>query len=49
MILASALDQAFCVGADLKERPASTTMIFAAQRPVFVEAFGALRRRCGCR
>ena len=43
VVLCSALSQAFCVGADLKERSRFDDDQLAAQRSVFVEAFGAMR------
>lgn len=43
LMLSSALERAFCVGADLKERHRFTDDDLAAQRDVFVECFGALR------
>jgi enoyl-CoA hydratase/carnithine racemase len=43
VILASALERSFCVGADLKERQTFDDHDFAAQRPIFVSAFAALR------
>jgi enoyl-CoA hydratase/carnithine racemase len=42
MILGSALSQAFCVGADLKERGRFDDDQLRAQREVFVETFGAV-------
>jgi enoyl-CoA hydratase/carnithine racemase len=42
MILASALDRAYCVGADLKERAGFDDDDLRAQRAVFIEAFGAV-------
>ena len=42
VVLCSALSQAFCVGADLKERSRFDDDQLDAQRPVFVEAFDAL-------
>jgi enoyl-CoA hydratase/carnithine racemase len=42
VVLCSALPQAFCVGADLKERSRFDDDQLAAQRSVFVEAFGAV-------
>ncbi len=42
VVLTSAADRAFCVGADLKERAAMTDAEIMAQRPVFRAAFGAL-------
>jgi enoyl-CoA hydratase/carnithine racemase len=41
VLLCSALPQAFCVGADLKERGRLDDDQLRAQREVFVEAFGA--------
>ena len=43
LILSSALEGAFCVGADLKERHRFTDDDLRAQREVFIECFGALR------
>lgn len=43
VIISSALDKAFCVGADLKERRGFDNDDLRRQRPVFQEAFGALR------
>ena len=43
VIISSALERAFCVGADLKERHSFTDDEFRAQREVFLECFGALR------
>src|SRR4029453_6625276 len=43
VIISSALDKAFCVGADLKERRGLDNDDLRRQRPVFQEAFGALR------
>ena len=43
VIISSALERAFCVGADLKERHDFTDDDLRAQRSVFVECFGALR------
>jgi enoyl-CoA hydratase/carnithine racemase len=43
VIISSALERAFCVGADLKERRAFNNDDLRRQRPVFQEAFGALR------
>jgi enoyl-CoA hydratase/carnithine racemase len=43
VIISSALDKAFCVGADLKERRGFDNDDLRSQRPVFQEAFGALR------
>ena len=42
MIITSALDTAFCVGADLKERSGFDDDDLRAQRPVFVAAFGGV-------
>lgn len=42
VVLSSAGDKAFCVGADLKERAAMSDAEIMAQRPVFRAAFGAL-------
>ena len=42
VVLCSALPQAFCVGADLKERARLDDDQLRAQRSVFVEAFGAV-------
>jgi enoyl-CoA hydratase/carnithine racemase len=42
VVLSSAADRAFCVGADLKERAAMNDAQILAQRPVFRAAFGAL-------
>ena len=42
LVLSSALSQAFCVGADLKERGRLDDDQLRAQREVFVEAFGAV-------
>jgi enoyl-CoA hydratase/carnithine racemase len=42
VVLSSAADRAFCVGADLKERAAMNDAQIMAQRPVFRAAFGAL-------
>jgi enoyl-CoA hydratase/carnithine racemase len=42
VVLSSASDRAFCVGADLKERAGMTDSQIMAQRPVFRAAFGAL-------
>jgi len=42
VIIASALDRAFCVGADLKERAGFDDDQLRDQRAVFVEAFGAV-------
>ena len=42
VVLCSALPQAFCVGADLKERSRFDDDQLAAQRSVFGEAFGAV-------
>ncbi|HSU35061.1 MAG TPA: enoyl-CoA hydratase-related protein [Propionibacteriaceae bacterium] len=42
VILASALDRAYCVGADLKERAEFDDDELRAQRAVFVEAFGSV-------
>jgi enoyl-CoA hydratase/carnithine racemase len=43
VIISSALDRAFCVGADLKERRGFDNEDLRRQRPVFQEAFAALR------
>ena len=43
VIISSALHKAFCVGADLKERRGFNNDDLRRQRPVFQEAFGALR------
>jgi enoyl-CoA hydratase/carnithine racemase len=43
VIISSALDTAFCVGADLKERRRFDNDDLRAQRPVFQKAFAALR------
>ncbi len=43
VVLASAVDRAFSVGADLKERGAFTDADLAAQRPVMRAAFDGLR------
>ncbi len=43
VLLCSALSQAFCVGADLKERNQLDDDGLQAQRAVFVEAFAAVR------
>ena len=42
VIISSALERAFCVGADLKERRGFDENDLRQQRPVFVAAFGAL-------
>ena len=42
VVLSSAAERAFCVGADLKERAAMSDAQILAQRPVFRTAFGAL-------
>ena len=42
VVLSSAGERAFCVGADLKERAAMSDTQIMAQRPVFRAAFGAL-------
>src|SRR3712207_6718609 len=42
VVLCSGLSQAFCVGADLKERSRLDDDQLDAQRSVFVEAFGAV-------
>jgi enoyl-CoA hydratase/carnithine racemase len=42
VVLSSAAERAFCVGADLKERAAMSDAQILAQRPVFRAAFGAL-------
>ncbi len=43
VIISTALDKAFCVGADLKERRRFDNDDLRRQRPVFQQAFGALR------
>jgi enoyl-CoA hydratase/carnithine racemase len=43
VIISSALERAFCVGADLKERRGVSNDDLLQQRGVFQEAFGALR------
>ena len=43
VIISSALERAFCVGADLKERRGVANDDLRRQRRVFQEAFGALR------
>ena len=43
VIISSALERAFCVGADLKERRGVSNDDLLRQRRVFQEAFGALR------
>jgi enoyl-CoA hydratase/carnithine racemase len=43
VIISSALEKAFCVGADLKERRGFDNDDLRRQRPVFQEAFAALR------
>lgn len=43
VILCSAVERAFCVGADLKERRGLDDEALAAQRQVFIEAFARLR------
>ena len=43
VIISSALERAFCVGADLKERRGMSNDDLRRQRPVFEEAFAALR------
>ena len=43
VIISSALEKAFCVGADLKERRRFDNDDLRRQRPVFQKAFGALR------
>ena len=43
VIISSALERAFCVGADLKERRGMSNDDLRRQRPVFEEAFVALR------
>jgi enoyl-CoA hydratase/carnithine racemase len=43
VIISSALEKAFCVGADLKERRGFGNDDLRRQRPVFQKAFGALR------
>src|SRR5260221_5004774 len=42
IVLSSAGERAFCVGADLKERAAMSDAQIMAQRPTFRSAFGAL-------
>jgi len=42
VVLSSAVERAFCVGADLKERAGMSDAQIMAQRPVFRSAFGAL-------
>jgi enoyl-CoA hydratase/carnithine racemase len=42
VVLSSAAERAFCVGADLKERAAMSDAQILAQRPVYRTAFGAL-------
>lgn len=42
VVLSSASEKAFCVGADLKERNAFSDADLMAQRPVFRAAFGAV-------
>ena len=42
VVITSSSPQAFCVGADLKERNAFDDAQLAEQRPVFREAFGAV-------
>ena len=42
VVITSASDRAFCVGADLKERAGFDDDDLRAQRPVFVAAFGGL-------
>jgi enoyl-CoA hydratase/carnithine racemase len=42
VVLSSAAERAFCVGADLKERAGMDDAQIMAQRPVFRAAFGAL-------
>ena len=42
VVLSSAVERAFCVGADLKERAGMNDAQIMAQRPVFRSAFGAL-------
>jgi enoyl-CoA hydratase/carnithine racemase len=42
LVLSSALSQAFCVGADLKERGRLDDDQLLAQREIFVETFGAV-------
>lgn len=42
VVLSSAAERAFCVGADLKERAAMSDAQIMAQRPAFRAAFGAL-------
>ena len=44
VIISSALDKAFCVGADLKERRGFDNDDLRRQRLVFQKAFGALLR-----
>ena len=41
VVLCSALSQAFCVGADLKERGRLDDDELRVQRRIFIEAFGA--------
>ena len=43
VVISSALERAFCVGADLKERRGVSNDDLRRQRQVFQEAFGALR------
>jgi enoyl-CoA hydratase/carnithine racemase len=43
VVLSSAVAEAFCVGADLKERNGLSDREFLAQRDVFRRAFGAVR------
>ena len=47
VIISSALERAFCVGADLKERRGVSNDDLLRQRRSFQEAFGALRARAG--
>ena len=42
VVLSSAIERAFCVGADLKERAGMSDAQIMEQRPVFRAAFGAL-------
>jgi enoyl-CoA hydratase/carnithine racemase len=42
VVLSSALDKAFCVGADLKERNSFTNEDLAAQRPITQAAYGGV-------
>ncbi|WP_433306449.1 enoyl-CoA hydratase/isomerase family protein [Actinoplanes sp. CA-030573] len=43
VVLSSGAPRAFCVGADLKERDRLTDAGFMAQRPIFRQAFAAVR------